>query len=190
MRSLLLDAQDWDLCLDAYGNIAVAGEPYSLAQDAACAIRLFLGELWYDTTDGVPYFEAVLGKYPPISLLKSQLAAAALSVPGVVSAQVYISDITDRRVTGTAYITDKVGTVIPISFGGSSGQSVSATAPSSPLSGAFWNNAYWDSGVTWGAGDNVGSPVSPPVTPPVNPPTTGNIGIYDVSDWDSGVVYT
>jgi hypothetical protein len=35
--------------LDAEGNIAVASEPYSLAQDAASAIKTFAGEVFWDT---------------------------------------------------------------------------------------------------------------------------------------------
>ena len=56
MKTLLLDQTTWDLTLDANNNIALAAEPYAFAQDAASAIRLFQGELWYDTTRGVPYF--------------------------------------------------------------------------------------------------------------------------------------
>ena len=38
MKSLLLDPRSWDLTVDVSNNIAVASDPYSLAQDAACAI--------------------------------------------------------------------------------------------------------------------------------------------------------
>ena len=57
MNTLLLDASAWDLVLDANGDIALAAPPYAVAQDVASAISLFLGELWYDTTQGVPYFQ-------------------------------------------------------------------------------------------------------------------------------------
>ena len=57
MSTLLLDRTYWDLCVDSSGNLAVASEPYSLAQDAASAIKLFQGEYIYDTTIGIPYFE-------------------------------------------------------------------------------------------------------------------------------------
>ena len=52
--TLLLTPQTWDLTVDASNNIAVAAEPYALAQDAASAIRLFQGEDYYDTTRGIP----------------------------------------------------------------------------------------------------------------------------------------
>lgn len=116
MASLLLDVDTWDLCADASGNIAVASAPYSLAQDAACAIRLFKGELWYDTSQGVPYFGQILGKTPPIAAMKAAFVAAALTVPGVVSAVCYISSVVGRTVTGQVQVTDVDGNVTAASF--------------------------------------------------------------------------
>lgn len=116
MDTLLLDRTTWDLCLDSFGNIALASEPYALAQDAASAIRLFAGELWYDTTQGIPYFAQILGRTPPIALMKSQFVAAALTVPGVVSARCFINSISDRKVTGQIQVTDAAGVISVASF--------------------------------------------------------------------------
>lgn len=89
MKTWLLDVVTWDLCLDAAGNWAIAEAPYSLAQDVASAARTFLGEPWYDSTLGVDYFGQVLGKTPPLSLLKELLVQAALgAVPK--TADVYV----------------------------------------------------------------------------------------------------
>jgi tetrahydromethanopterin S-methyltransferase subunit D len=120
MPSTLLLARDtWDLCVDARGNIAVASEPYALAQDAASAIRLFQGELWYDTGQGVPYFSEILGQAPPLSFLKASFVTAALTVPGVVSAVCFISGIVGRTVTGQVQVTDASGNVTVAAFGAS-----------------------------------------------------------------------
>lgn len=101
MQTLLLDTQIWDLCLDAFGNIAVASDPYSMAQDVASALRLFNGELYYNTAKGVRYFEDILGHTPPLPLLKAELTEAALTVPGVASAQAFIAvSNRDRVVSG------------------------------------------------------------------------------------------
>ncbi|AJJ19826.1 hypothetical protein [Yersinia intermedia] len=54
-NTLLLDRTAWDLVLDANGDIAMASLPYSIAQDVASAIKTFIGECWYDTSQGVPY---------------------------------------------------------------------------------------------------------------------------------------
>lgn len=102
--TLLLDQVFWDLVLDSNGNIAVASDPYAMGQDAASAIRLFLGELWFDTALGVPYFTELLGKNPPLAIIKARMIQAALSVPGVVSAQVFITAITDRTVHGQVQV--------------------------------------------------------------------------------------
>lgn len=106
MTTLLLDTLDWDLVIDAAGNIALASDPYASAQDAASAIRLFQGELYYDTTKGVPYWALILGKRPSISLIKQQFINAALTVPTVSSAQCFLSSVdpTTRRVSGQVQV--------------------------------------------------------------------------------------
>lgn len=116
-QTLLLDTSSWDLTVDTAGNIAVASDPYALAQDAASAIRLMLGELYFDTTLGVPYLTQILGFKPPVSLMKQYFVAAALTVPGVVSAKCFISSWVDRQVTGQVQITDSSGNVSAASFG-------------------------------------------------------------------------
>ncbi len=109
MKTLLLDTDRWDVIQDAARNIAVASEPYALAQDAASAIRLFSAELWYDTSLGVPYFSDILGKSPPLQLMKEQFERAALRVPGVVSATCVITSIEGRTVKGQIQILDTSG---------------------------------------------------------------------------------
>lgn len=110
--TLLLDTVTWDLLTDINGNIAVAEAPYQLAQDSASAIKLFLGELWWDATRGVPYWAQILGKSPPISLMKTKFVNAALTVPGVTYAKCFISGITDRGATGQVQVTDRSGNVV------------------------------------------------------------------------------
>src|ERR1700739_1101561 len=110
--TLLLDTASWDLIVDINGDIAIANEPYSLAQDAASAIKTFgpsgstPGEVYYDTTIGVPY-RSILGQSPPIPLLKAELVEAAETVPDVDSAQCFISSISQRVLTGQVQITSK-----------------------------------------------------------------------------------
>lgn len=116
MQTLLLDVSAWDLVADASGNIALASNPYSLAQDAASAIRLFLAELWYDTTQGVPYWQKILGQWPPLALMKAQFVAAALTVPEVATAVVFIQTATERGITGQVQITDTSGNTATAAF--------------------------------------------------------------------------
>ena len=116
MKSVLLDRTAWDVVLDASGNIAVAAEPYAIAQDVACACRLFQSELWYDTNQGVPYFSQILGHWPPLPLVRARLIEAALTVPGVMSAQVVISAFQNRTITGQVQFLDAVGATHHVSF--------------------------------------------------------------------------
>ena len=103
--TLLLDPVNWDLTLDAAGNIALLAEPAALAQDAASAIRTFLGEGYWDTTVGVPWLQQILGRTPPnIPLVKQKLVAAALTVPGVASAQVFLLALSLRGCAGQVQV--------------------------------------------------------------------------------------
>lgn len=114
--TLLLDTVVWDLVLDAAGNIARADPPYAVAQDVASAQRLFLGELWYDQSKGIPYFEQILGNAPAASVFEAFEEQAALSVPSVVTAQCQITQISNRGVSGqTEFQTDTGATgIVPI----------------------------------------------------------------------------
>jgi hypothetical protein len=116
VRTLLLATDTWDLTLDHLGNIAVADDPYSQAQDAASAIRLFEGELYYDTTKGVPYWVSILGRSPPLALMKAKFVEAALTVPGVVEARCFIQEFTDRMVAGQVQIANDSGLLARLTF--------------------------------------------------------------------------
>lgn len=97
--TLLLDRTNWDACVDAGGNIALASEPYSMEQDVASECRVFAGECYFDTAIGVPY-PAILGRTVPTQILKEELSAAARRVPGVTKANVFLTDLGDREVGG------------------------------------------------------------------------------------------
>jgi hypothetical protein len=116
MKTFLLDQTYWDLVLDASGGIAVAADPYSVAQDVASACRVFLGEEYYNTSVGVPYFQQILGQTPPIALIKAKLAAAAASVPGCNNPVVYLAGLKDRQLTGQVQFTDSNGTTQAVGF--------------------------------------------------------------------------
>lgn len=126
MDTLLLDPNTWDLVLDNAGNIALAsalypaapatGLAYAQAQDAASAIRLFQGELYYDNAQGVPYWQEILGHLPSLALMKAKFTEAALTVPGVVSAKCFIATLSSREVTGQVQITNSAGQTAAAGF--------------------------------------------------------------------------
>ena len=110
MNTLFLEPNVWDLAVDVSGNIAVASKTYALAQDAASAIRTFQGELWYDTTQGVPYWQQILGHYPQMPLVKSYMVYAALTVPEITDARVYFSALgSNRQLVGQVQVTNSAG---------------------------------------------------------------------------------
>ena len=117
-NTLLLDQSAWDLVLDASGNIALAQPPYALAQDVASAVRTFLGELWYDTTQGVPYWTQILGKLPSSSLLIELINQQVLCVSGVVSSQTTVTSFSPatREVTGQIQFVDSSGVTTTVNF--------------------------------------------------------------------------
>jgi hypothetical protein len=102
--TLLLDRTAWDLVTDARGNIAMASEPYSQTQDAASAVRVFQGEAYYDGTLGLPYFDQILGRVQPVQIFKQGAIEAALTVPGVTSAEVFLTSFNHRTLAGQLQI--------------------------------------------------------------------------------------
>ncbi len=110
MNTLFLNPATWDLMVDAEGNIAMAGDPYAIAQDVASACRLWSGEARYDTTRGIPYENSILGKLPPMSLLASWYQKEAETVPEVAKVQVFLDfDHSSRRLGGQLQITTESG---------------------------------------------------------------------------------
>jgi len=116
LNTLLLDRTAWDLVLDASGNIAMATNPYAVAQDVASAIKLFRGELFYNTLPGVPYWEEFLGHRPPLALVREHVQRAAMTVPDVASATCTLTSFTDRALAGYVDITLQDGTTQTVSF--------------------------------------------------------------------------
>ena len=114
MTTLFLNPKTWDLALDAEGNIAYAIEPYAKAQDVASAIRLFKGELYYDTEKGIPYFDETFGKKQSLALYQYRLEQAALSVSGVVSAKATIESREGRIVAGAISFTDNTNNTFKV----------------------------------------------------------------------------
>ncbi len=117
MKTLLLDLVGHDLVLDINGDIALASEPYAVAQDAASAIKTVEGEVYYDTTLGIPYFRDILGHRPPVSLMKADFVAAALTVPDTVSAICYLFSEPARGVGGQVQIKLTSGQTVTASTG-------------------------------------------------------------------------
>ena len=120
MDTLALDTSLWDLDVDARGNIRTVGDatPQSdqtgpgmrLAQDVATRVRAWLGEVYFDTTQGINY-PVYLGGPPNLSLLQSVFNTEALKVPLCASAlsQFTFTAGASRTLGGTLYVSDTAG---------------------------------------------------------------------------------
>ena len=116
MNTIALSSPAWDLEVDANGNIAMASGPNAIAQDVASAISTFLGEVYYDTSQGIPYFTSVLAQPYSPSLIQALLVQAALAVPGVVKAQATITKFVGRKVSGVVNVIDINGQALGVTF--------------------------------------------------------------------------
>jgi hypothetical protein len=75
---------------------------------------LFLGELWFDTTQGIPYFQLILGKLPPAQIVRQLYITAAESVTGIASANMFFSSFDKRVLAGQIQATSNDGTTITV----------------------------------------------------------------------------
>jgi hypothetical protein len=128
-QSFLLTLDNWDFCVDAFGNWAVCNEPYSTAQDIACALRTFSGELWYDASQGLPYITKVLGQQFSMQLLKTLWISTALTVPTVASATAIITNFVNRKVTGQVQAKLTTGAAVTVATTASSPWYIQAVSP-------------------------------------------------------------
>lgn len=110
---------DWDLDLDARGNIRTVGDGTAdsvqtgpgmrLAQDVASRVRAWRGEVWFDTTQGIDY-PRYLGLAPSMVELRADYQSEALRVPQCATA---LADFDlarrTREVGGTLYLSDLTG---------------------------------------------------------------------------------
>ncbi len=87
---------DWDICLDDFGNLQTCHEDAAICQDVACALRLFTNDSYYEPSKGIPYRDIVLGVTPFESLVRSELTNTAKSVSGVLDASVENLTIENR----------------------------------------------------------------------------------------------
>jgi len=116
MNTLLLNPSNWDMLIDSNGNIAMAQEPYANAQDVTSALKLFAGELYYDTSKGVPYFASILGQVVPPQFIMSKFELAALTVPDIISAKATIEVGADRVAVGTVQVINTAGQASNVQF--------------------------------------------------------------------------
>lgn len=92
------------------------GEAAYCAQTVANSCRMFRDDAYYFPQEGVPYFENVLGKKPPQSLVYAYLREASFLVPLVRSINILDYERKNRVITGQIRITTENGSVEDVSI--------------------------------------------------------------------------
>jgi hypothetical protein len=115
-KSLFLDPNTWNLAVDIDGNIARCSPPYSIAQDVSCAVRTFKPEVYFDQAYGIPYTAEILGKRPPLQLVKKRYEDLAKTVTGVADARCTLTGVKHRVLTGYITLTTTDGGNLDIGF--------------------------------------------------------------------------
>ena len=113
--TLALTLAEWDLTVDIHGNIALKSGAQELAQDVGSAVKTFLGELYYDTSLGMPW-PTILGASYSQGYLEVQITKAALAVAGVAKAQTTITSFVNREAHGHVYVTSDADVTFPVEF--------------------------------------------------------------------------
>lgn len=116
-HTTILLSGGWDLTLDDSGNIATTDGAYGVAQDVASALRTFLGECWYDTAQGLPYWQQILGQFPPLAFVRQKLIDVAKSVSDVAGVTVEIIEFSARVLRGRITVTTSFGNTFTLGLG-------------------------------------------------------------------------
>lgn len=95
---------------------ARTGEAKYCAQTVANSCRMFRNDAYFFPGEGVPYFENVLGRKPPQSLVHAYLREAAFLVPLVRDIRILNYKQTNRIVTGEIRITTENGSIENVNF--------------------------------------------------------------------------
>lgn len=103
MTTLALNNATWDLILDGAGNIATRADSAARTQDVCSACRVFEGEVYYNSSLGVPYLSDVLGEEPNPDSLSAYYITAARTVAGVKDAHLNVTGVSLRGLEGVLY---------------------------------------------------------------------------------------
>lgn len=117
MTTLLLDRTTWDLLPDANGNVAAASGSYAISQNVSSAIRVFLGECYYDTAKGLPYRQHILAHTQAAPVFRMQAEQAASAVDGVAAARCVLTGLSaNRQLSGYVLVSTTQGDVQHVGF--------------------------------------------------------------------------
>jgi hypothetical protein len=93
-----------DIYLDAIGNIAFAYDVTAILQQCEQAAKTLLGEMVYNTNQGIPYFQVLWVGVFNIAQFTAALRTAFLAVGGVLEVVSLITSQTNNTLSYTAMI--------------------------------------------------------------------------------------
>lgn len=82
---IALDPTTHDLAIDTAGNLSIVSGVDAIGQHLRMRLWLFRGELNYDTSAGLPYYESILTKPASLTLIESIYRDEVLATPGVLA---------------------------------------------------------------------------------------------------------
>ena len=110
MRTLNTDENN-DLFLDR-GAFATASDVRAVAKVCEQVVQTQRGELQFDTTRGIPWFETVFASIRYIKLWASKMTDAFKSVPNVTGVTSFKYEVKDRTVKYVAQINSIYGKAV------------------------------------------------------------------------------
>lgn len=93
-----------DIYLDSVGNLAFAYDLTAISQQCAQAAKTLLGEMVYNTTTGIPYFQVLWVGVPNIAQYTGALRRAFLAINGVLEVVSLITSQAGNVLSYTAVI--------------------------------------------------------------------------------------
>lgn len=98
-----------DLYLDGDGNLVISFDIQAVLEGCAQAAQTILGEMVYDTSQGIPYFETVWAGVPNIQQYEAALRSAFLNVPNVVEVVSLVTNQVNHTINYSAVIRTTFG---------------------------------------------------------------------------------
>lgn len=106
-------SDDWDIMLNAFGDISLIEGKAQIAQDVASCVRVFRGEDIWDIRRGVPYKEDIFGSPPVQSVVAAYMEEEAARVNGV-EGTVLLMNTENRRTNISLIVTTEAGETINV----------------------------------------------------------------------------
>lgn len=101
-----------DIFLDASGNLAMAEDKPAIANIVLNVVRTNRGELQYNKSAGIPYFDVLFVANPNLRIWADFLRKETLRVPGTISITDFTYKVTNEVLTYSMTVETNIGDVV------------------------------------------------------------------------------